>query len=151
MRIQQLSELLDYVAKCRLDMKKLYKRLHNNADSERVKMMLQYFRQHEKHIHDTLESYIEDAPAKILDTWYHDVNFEDFAKRCDSINLPANMTEEQVLDVHLDLENRIIKLLEETAAASPTADAKSALEDLVRVQQTQQKRLVHSVMRMEDI
>ncbi len=58
MRIQQLSELLDYVAKCHLDMEKLYKRLDRNADSSRVKMMLTYFQQHQRHIYETLESYI---------------------------------------------------------------------------------------------
>ncbi|QIR13611.1 hypothetical protein [Shewanella aestuarii] len=151
MRIQQLSELLEYVAKCRLDMASLYKRLHRNADSSRVKLMLKYLQQHEKHVHDTIESYIEDAPAKILDTWFQDVVFEDFTKRCTDTTLPANMDEDLVLELHLDLENRLIGLLENTADSSPNGDIKSALLDLVRVAQTQQKRLVHSVLRMDDI
>ncbi|MCW3172528.1 hypothetical protein [Shewanella subflava] len=151
MRIQQLSELLEYIANCRLGMSKLYKRLHRNADSSRVKLMLEYFQQHEKHIYDTLESYIEDAPAKILDTWYQDVVFEDFLKRCDETTLPANMDEEQLLELHLDLENRLIALLEKTAELTSSNDAKSALLDVIRVAQTQQKRLVHSVLRMDDI
>ncbi|GAA0787753.1 MULTISPECIES: hypothetical protein [Pseudomonadati] len=151
MRIQQLSELLEYVANCRLGMSKLYKRLHRNADSSRVKLMLEYFQQHEQHIYDTLESYIEDAPAKILDTWYQDVVFEDFLKRCDETSLPANMDEEQLLELHLDLENRLIALLEKTAELTSSNDAKSALLDVIRVAQTQQKRLVHSVLRMDDI
>ena len=151
MRIQQLSELLEYVANCRLGMSKLYKRLHRNADSSRVKLMLEYFQQHEQHIYDTLESYIEDAPAKILDTWYQDVVFEDFLKRCDETSLPANMDEEQLLELHLDLENRLIALLEKTAELTSSNDAKSALLDVIRVAQTQQIRLVHSVLRMDDI
>ena len=151
MRIQQLSELLEYIANCRLGMSKLYKRLHRNADSSRVKLMLEYFQQHEKHIYDTIESYIEDAPAKILDTWYQDVVFEDFLKRCDETSLPANMDEEQLLELHLDLENRLIALLEKTAELTSSNDAKSALLDVISVAQTQQKRLVHSVLRMDDI
>ena len=151
MRIQQLSELLEYIANCRLGMSKLYKRLHRNADSSRVKLMLEYFQQHDKHIYDTIESYIEDAPAKILDTWYQDVVFEDFLKRCDETSLPANMDEEQLLELHLDLENRLIALLEKTAELTSSNDAKSALLDVIRVAQTQQKRLVHSVLRMDDI
>jgi len=151
MRIQQLSELLEYIANCRLGMSKLYKRLHRNADSSRVKLMLEYFQQHEQHIYDTLESYIKDAPAKILDTWYQDVVFEDFLKRCDETSLPANMDEEQLLELHLDLENRLIALLEKTAELTSSNDAKSALLDVIRVAQTQQKRLVHSVLRMDDI
>ena len=151
MRIQQLSELLDYVAKCHLDMEKLYKRLDKNADSSRVKMMLNYFQQHQRHIYETLESYIDDAPSRILNTWYKDITFEDFTKRCVDTMLPANMTEDQVLELHLDLENRLIGLLEKAANSSPTEEIRSALMDLVRVAQTQQKRLVHSTIRMGDI
>ncbi|NKF49498.1 hypothetical protein G3R49_02745 [Shewanella sp. WXL01] len=151
MRIQQLSELLEYVANCRLSMGKLYGRLHRNADSSRVKLMLEYFQQHEQHIHDTLISYIEDAPSRILDTWYKDIVFEDFVKRCVTTSLPANMTEDQVLELHLDLENRLIELVEKTANSSATDEVKSALLDIVRVAKTQQKRLVHSTIRMDDI
>ena len=151
MRIQQLSELLDYVANCHLDMEKLYKRLDNNADSSRVKMMLDYFQQHQRHIYETLESYIEDAPSRILNTWYKDITFEDFSKRCAEATLPANMDEEAVLELHLDLENRLIALVEKTAMNSPTEEIKNTLMDLVRVTKTQQQRLVLSTLRMDDI
>jgi len=151
MRIQQLSELLDYVANCHLDMEKLYKRLNNNADSTRVKMILTYFQQHQRHKYETLESYIEDAPSRILNTWYQDITFENFSKRCSEIVFPANMDENQVLELHLDLDNRLISLLEKTANSSPTDEIKCILMDLARVAQTQQKRLVHSTIRMDDI
>ncbi|WP_394130361.1 hypothetical protein [Shewanella maritima] len=151
MRIQQLSELLEYIAECRLSMGKLYSRLHRNADSSRVKLMLEYFQQHEQHIHDTLIRYIDDAPKRILDTWFKDVVFEDFAKRCENTTLPANMSEEEVLELHLDLENRLIDLLEKTATNCATNEITGALTDLVTVARTQQKRLVHSAMRMDDI
>ncbi|AZG34917.1 MAG: hypothetical protein V7771_06265 [Shewanella psychromarinicola] len=151
MRIQQLSELLDYVANCHLDMEKLYKRLDRNADSTRVKMMLTYFQQHQRHIYETLERYIDDAPSRILNTWYKDITFEDFSKRCIETSFPANMDESQVLELHLDLENRLIALLEKTAISSPTDEIRNTLMDLVRVAQTQQKRLVHSTIRMDDI
>ncbi|QDE32547.1 MULTISPECIES: hypothetical protein [Shewanella] len=151
MRFQQLSELLDYVANCHLDMEKLYKRLDNNADSSRVKMMLDYFQQHQRHTYETLERYIEGAPLRILNTWYKDITFEDFSKRCAETMLPANMDEEAVLELHLDLENRLIALVEKTAMSSPTEEIKNTLMDLVRVTKTQQHRLVLSTLRMDDI
>jgi hypothetical protein len=113
--------------------------------------MLEYFEQHQKHIAETLENYIDDAPNKILDTWYKDIVFEDFGKRCRDTMLAANMTEDDVLNLHLDLENRLIALLEKTAGSSASAEVKGALEDLVRVEKIQQQRLVHSTIRMDDI
>lgn len=151
MRIQQLSELLEYIAECRLEMARLYGRLEVNADSSRVKMMLDYFQQHQKHVAETLRGYVDDAPKRIIDTWYKDVTFEDFAARCRQAMLPANMQEDDVLSLHLDLENRLIALLEKTANNSTTEETRSALSDLVRVEKTQQRRLVHSTIRMDDI
>ena len=72
MRFQQLSELLSYVATCRHEMANLYGRLLTDADSSRVKMMLVYFRQHQNSVAEQLENYIDEAPKKVLDTWYKD-------------------------------------------------------------------------------
>ncbi|GIU06190.1 MULTISPECIES: hypothetical protein [unclassified Shewanella] len=151
MRIQQLSELLDYVARCRIEMAQLYSRLHAHADSSRVKLMLEYFQQHERNTAEKLEDYIDEAPKKILDTWYKDIVFEDFIGQCQKLTLPANMTEDDVLELHLKLDNSLIGLLEKTANSSATAETKGALEDLVRVKKIQQQRLVHSSIRMDDI
>ena len=151
MRIQQLRELLEYVAQCRIEMAQLYGRLHAQADSSRVKMMLEYFQQHQKKVAEKLQDYGDDAPKRILDTWYKDITFEDFSARCQQVMLPANMQEDDVLNLHLDLENRLIALLEKTAETTAMAEIKSALNDLVRVEKTQQQRLVHSTIRMDDI
>ncbi len=151
MRIQQLRDLLEYVANCRLDMANLYGRLINHADSARVKMMLEYFQSHQKHVADKLNDYMEEAPARILDTWYKDFVFEDFTKRCHDVVLPANMTEDDVLSLHLDLESRLIGLLEKTEQSTTAEDARNALEGLIRVEKTQLQRLVHSTIRMDDI
>ncbi|MCL1058734.1 hypothetical protein L2729_12160 [Shewanella gelidimarina] len=151
MRIQQLSELLNYVATCRLEMAQLYSRLHSQADSSRVKLMLEYFQQHERQTADKLENYIDAAPKKILDTWYKDIVFEDFSAFCLKQTLPANMSEEDILELHLELDNKLIGLIEKTSLSSASAETKGALEDLVRVEKIQQQRLVHSSIRMDDI
>ncbi|ACJ27595.1 Conserved hypothetical protein [Shewanella piezotolerans WP3] len=151
MRIQQLSELIDYVATCRIEMAQLYSRLHTQADSSRVKLMLEYFQHHQRQTAEKLENYIDEAPKKILDTWYKDIVFEDFVSRCQKQTLPANMTEDDVLELHLELDNKLIGLIEKTSLSSACSETKGALEDLVRVEKIQQQRLVHSSIRMDDI
>lgn len=151
MRIQQLRDVLEYVAKCRRDMAQLYTRLINHADSARVKMMLEYFASHQKYMAEKLNDYLGEASERTLDTWYKDFVFEDFTQRCQDTLLPANMNEEDVLDLHLDLENRLIALLEKTEKSTSAEDARSALANLIRVEKTQQQRLVHSTIRMDDI
>lgn len=151
MRFQQLSELLTYLVKCRYEMSKLYRRLYSEADSSRAKLMLDYFSKHEQDVAVNLEHYIEDAPTKVLNTWYKDITFEDFVQRCQQTQLTANMDEEDILALHLDLDNRLIDLLSKTAEHSSSADIAGVLADLVRVEKIHQQRLVHSSIRMDDM
>ncbi|MEC4729129.1 hypothetical protein HWQ46_26870 [Shewanella sp. D64] len=151
MRFQQLNELLGYVATCRHEMAQLYARLLNDADSSRVKMLLVYFKQHQNAVAEQLENYIDEAPKKVLNTWYKDITFEDFIRRCNEVTLTANMSEEDILELHLDLDNRLIDLLQKTAEHSSSNEIAGVLNDLVRVEKIQQQRLVHSSIRMDDL
>lgn len=149
MRFQQLSELLSYVATCRVEMAKLYSRLQQETDSTRVKMMLEYFQQHQMGVSENLKNHIDTAPKNVLDTWYKDISFEDFIKRCRETVLTAKMSEEDVLDLHLN--NRLIQLLQDTAEHSSSVGIAGTLNELVRVERIQQQRLVHSCIRMDDL
>ncbi|MCE9677609.1 hypothetical protein LZP69_00190 [Shewanella sp. AS1] len=151
MRFQQLNEQLEYVSKCRLEMSKLYRRLHSGVDSSRAKLMLEYLQQHEKDVATKIDNYIEEAPRRLLELWYNDIVFEDFVKRCQDIVVKADMDEEALLELHLELDNCLIGLLEKTERSSVPGEVKSALADLVRVEKIQQQRLVHSCIRMDDI
>ncbi|BAJ00451.1 hypothetical protein [Shewanella violacea] len=150
MRFQQLGEVLTYVAICRVEMATLYSRLKTNADSTRVKMMLEYFQQHQRGVATKLEIYIESAPKKVLNAWYKDICFEDFIKKCHDTVLTANMSEGDVLELHLYLDNLLMDLLQETAGHSSVGIA-GMLNQLVRVERIRQQRLVHSCIRMDDI
>ncbi|MGI2259154.1 hypothetical protein [Shewanella sp. GXUN23E] len=149
--MQQLRDVLERIAECHLEMQALYRRLHNNCDSARTRLMLEYLQQHQKHIADTIESYIDDAPRRMMDTWYENLEMGGFKQACEAIVPVAGMTEEELMDLHLKLDNRVLGYLERLVEMAPTGEIESAMSDLLRVSKTQQQRLVHSAARMEDI
>ena len=61
------------------------------------------------------------------------------------------MSEEDILELHLKLDNLLIDLLQVTAEHSSSVDIAGTLNELVRVERIQQQRLVHSSIRMDDI
>lgn len=151
MRIQQLRELLQYVIECRYAMSTLYARLDSYAESPRVKLLLEYYQFHEKEVATQLADYIDSAPPKLLDTWYKDIIFEDFIKRCETFNLASDMTCDQVLDLHMSLENSLIELIETTASSSHCENTRNMLLNLAQVERNHLHRLVHSSLRMDDL
>ncbi|MCF1427335.1 MAG: hypothetical protein LPH19_05065 [Shewanella sp.] len=149
--MQQLRDVLERIAECHLEMQSLYRRLHSNCDSARTRLMLEYLQQHQKHIADTIESYIDDAPKQMMDTWYENLEMGRFKQACEAIVPVASMTEDELLELHLKLDNRVLGYVEHLVEKAPTGEIESAMSDLLRVSKTQQHRLVHSVARMEDI
>ncbi|MCS4558941.1 hypothetical protein L9G74_21210, partial [Shewanella sp. C32] len=82
MRIQQMREVIDFVAECHLEMAQVYHRLNDQAESTRTKMWLDYFEQHQKGVARHVEDYSEAAPKRVLDSWYKDFVVEDFKTHC---------------------------------------------------------------------
>ncbi|MBY6187662.1 hypothetical protein KUV89_13645 [Marinobacter hydrocarbonoclasticus] len=151
MRFQQLKEILDHLIESRSAMSQLYRRMTSQADSPRAKMLLEYMVIHEKEVVEKLANYQDEASPRVLDTWFENVQGEDFIVLCQKTELPATMTEQDVLGLALDLENRLLDLLHAALEVAPTQDVKSAIESLLQAERVRQQRFVHSTMRMDDM
>ncbi len=151
MRFQQLKEILAHLIESRSALSQLYRRMVSQADSPRAKMLLEYMVIHEKEVVEKLTNYLEDAPSRVLDTWFENVQGEDFVARCQKVELPATMTEQDVLGLALELENSLLDLLHDALEVAPTPDVKSAIESLLQAERVRQQRFVHSTMRMDDM
>ncbi|MBY5981294.1 hypothetical protein [Ferrimonas balearica] len=151
MRFQQLKEILDHMIDSRSAMSQLYRRMTGQADSPRAKMLLEYMVIHEKEVIEKLSNYQDEASPRVLDTWFENVQGEDFTALCQKIELPATMTEQDVLGMALDLENRLLDVLHAALEVAPTQDVKSAIESLLQAERVRQQRFVHSTMRMDDM
>jgi len=151
MRFQQLKEILDHMIDSRSAMSQLYRRMTGQADSPRAKMLLEYMVIHEKEVIEKLSNYQDEASPRVLDTWFENVQGEDFTALCLKIELPATMTEQDVLGMALDLENRLLEVLHAALEVAPTQDVKSAIESLLQAERVRQQRFVHSTMRMDDM
>ncbi|MBY5992290.1 hypothetical protein [Ferrimonas balearica] len=151
MRFQQLKEILEHLIDSREALGQLYRRMEHQADSPRAKMLLEYMVIHEKEVTEKLTAYLDEAPIKVLDTWFENVQGEDFVALCQQTALPATMTEQDILGKALDLENRLLDLLHAALEVAPTQDVKSAIESLLQAERVRQQRFVHSTMRMDDM
>lgn len=151
MRIQQLRDILAHLAQHHQDMKRLYQRLYIESNSARTKLLLVYLQQHQRHIANSIEDYITKAPHALLNTWYENVPLDHFTENCQAITADTTMDDEELIDLHLSLDNELLTYLTQAVDLAPTEKIHYALSQLLQVSQVQQHRLVHSVIRMQDI
>ncbi|WP_026958163.1 MULTISPECIES: hypothetical protein [Aliagarivorans] len=152
MRFQQLKELLDHFESDRRQLIKLYRHLENQADDERVRMLLSYLQQREHENCQQLKSSYSETPKDVLETWVDLRAENDIAEICSKVFLPANMHVEEVLAVAVELEGKTLELLNTgVLQLASMAHAKEYLENLLEHQQKREQQLVHSAHRMDDI
>ena len=151
MRIQQLRYMLEHVVETYLEMHKLYLRLYHYADGTRAKLLLNYLQQQELVQSQVLATYIETSTKAMLDTWYENASVVGLTSSYANIYLPANMTTDQVIDLHLQLDSEVIATLDNLAANSLNHKIQLALKTLVNSAEIKQQRLIHSAARFDDL
>ncbi|USD37100.1 MULTISPECIES: hypothetical protein [Ferrimonas] len=151
MRFKQMRELLEYVVECRMAMSKLYERLNNQADSSRVKLLLDYLKNHQIEVADKVSEYIDDAPQGVLDTWFKRLDYDDIVAECTAVTLNAGVDEHDVMNLALELDNKVLALLHLALEQSEHQETRQALESVLQAERIRQQRFVHSTLRMDDI
>ncbi|MBV7316744.1 hypothetical protein [Shewanella sp. NIFS-20-20] len=151
MRVQQLRSVLEHVTESRLEMHKLYLRLYHFADGTRVKLLLNYLQSEELAKSQAIAAYIDTSAKRTLDTWFENVRFESIHIACDKVYLPADMTTDQVMDLHLTLDAEVMSVLDKILNLAINNDVRSALSSIVSTAKVKRQRLMHNLTRMEDM
>ncbi|WP_028109925.1 hypothetical protein [Ferrimonas futtsuensis] len=151
MRFKQMRELLEYVSQCRVAMSKLYDRLDHQADSSRVKLLLEYLRTHQLEVAEKMDEYIEEAPHGVLDTWFKRLDYDDIIQECNGVVLEGGADEHAVMNLALELDNKVLGLLHLALEQSEHMETQSALEAVLAAERIRQQRFVHNTLRMDDI
>jgi hypothetical protein len=151
MKFQQLQQILEYLVASRGAMGRLYQRLSLQTDSPRATMLFDYMAQNEQIVIDKLETYLDQAPDRVLGADFDDVYFEDFVSHCEHTTHGAGMNEQDALGLALNLENRLLSLMHSALTVAACADVQKALQTLLESERTRQQRFVHNTHRMANI
>ncbi|MFT4938105.1 MAG: hypothetical protein ACI88A_001128 [Paraglaciecola sp.] len=147
----QVHELLLHNQQLHARVAQFYQKLSSEATSERVKMFLNTLVKHESELSASLHTYIDDAPAKILTTYFQfdqehsveDLFVTEFAPgqiTCDDVEMIANR-----------LDDYFCHLYEEMRAAVDCELVQDLFENLRLHMIEEKKRLsidIYSIMDM---
>ncbi|GDY28280.1 hypothetical protein AHAT_41700 [Agarivorans sp. Toyoura001] len=151
MRFNQLNLLLEHFVSCREAMQAMYRRLELNADSERVRMLLNYLQHQERENAAHLQAFISQAKPELLDTWT-DIRLEqDLLDKVAKLSKPADMTSDDVGSLALELSEQSLGLLRLAKDELTMLGARQFLANLIEHQEKRQQQMVHATHRLDDI
>lgn len=150
MRFKQLKDVLDYLINAHQQMGEYYTQLSDTVLQQRVKLILDYLAEHENHISNELLQYEKDAPYGVLNAWFQDIQDDPLLLKLEQPPAP-DLSEEQVMRIALELDDRLISLYEQLASHCKSSAARDALENLLDQEKQRKKRFVLSMLRMHDL
>lgn len=148
---KQTSEIIDYGRLFHERMKDFYIQLHEKAEKQRVKMLLEYLSQHENHREETLAKYKKEASNKVMDTWFQYIHENIPSDFFENIKVESNMSVDDVVNSALQLNNCLIELYKGLIEETKVEEIRDLFKSLVKRLEQEERDLVRDASRLNEI
>ncbi|MFB2862430.1 hypothetical protein [Aeromonas sp. MdU4] len=151
MRFQQIKELLHYLELVHHQLGLCYRRLGDQVDSERCRMLLVYLQGREDAASAHLQEYASQLGESVRETWLDQCFSEDMLPDIARCELSASARTEEIVALVCRWEEQLIGELGHLARECPTPATAALLDNLARLEQTRLTQLVHGAHRLDDL
>ncbi len=151
MRYEQTRDVLDHVVKFHREAGALFQQLMEHASDQRVQMLLDYMVRHEKALERRINEFRCDSSERVLSGWFKYTHDEDIFKALRLVDATADMDFDDVLDLAVELDAKLIELYEEMVDRSPSDEVKEIFSSLLGQETREKNVLVRSALGLKDI
>jgi len=151
MRFCKISELLAWVSTYHQALAEKYMALADEAAKERAAMLLKYLSEHQKLLADSVNKYSDDAAQNLLTTW---------SDQCPELGLPDSVSQlhsslsgkdtDEIIRNVIEFHNVLIDMYKALAEKATNPSVKELFEELAKMEQQEEMRVVRDAQRLED-
>jgi rubrerythrin len=148
---QRTIDILEYLKDFHRQISAFYSRLSNEAEKERMKMLLDYMSRHEQHMAEYLTDYEQEAAKKVLNTWFK-YNVSHDARQCiENVKIAPEMSLEEVIRISLEFDRCLVGLYRELADQAVSQDVKNLFLDLLEMEKKEEIKCIRDALLFEQI
>ncbi|WP_163835167.1 hypothetical protein [Spartinivicinus ruber] len=148
MQFPKLHDVLDYVVKTHWQMSQLYQKLSRKAEQKKVKLLLDYLVEHEKAISDNLLKIEEHAPSQVINLWYQELTNDPLFKQYHAKDYGKDISLNDVIEIALELDDRLIDLYQLLASHAQSSKAKETLNNLLYIEKQRKKQFMMNALQL---
>lgn len=151
MRFCKISELLAWVSTYHQALAEKYMALADESTKERAAMLLKYLSEHQQLLADSVNRYSDDAGESLLTTW---------SDQCPELDLPESVSQlhstlsgketDEIIRKVIELHNLLIDMYKALAEKATNSSVKELFENLAKMEQQEEMRVVRDAQRLED-
>ncbi len=151
MRFEQVRSLLDHTRELHGRLAERYEALSAESERERLRMILDYAAHVERTIAHGLEHYEEGASRLVLDTWLDCAAGGPLADVLEGLDDASELSVEDVLTRALQVHEQVVAAYQAIDPGQVPGEVADVLEDVVRLEQAQGRRLALAAGQMSDL
>jgi rubrerythrin len=151
MRFEQTRDILDHVGAFHHQAGKLFRQLMEHSSNARVRMLLDYMSRHEFNLEKYITVYRSKSTESILESWFKYTHDDDIFIPLRSVDPTADLPFDDVLDLAVDLDAKLLELYEEMVERSTSDGVRDLFSSLLQRELKEKQVLIRSAMGLLDI
>lgn len=151
MRIERTRDILDNARKFHRLIAESYRQQGEKTGQERMQMLLNYLVLHEKHLEETLDEYGNLAAKRVLEHWFQNSPCDEKFEELKQLLVRDNPTEDHIIDLAMEIDGCMIDMYKSLAANAEDKDVRALFQDLVSLEENEERRMVRDAMWMQDM
>ena len=128
-----------------------YHQLSDQAEKQRIKMLLDYLGRHEEHLANSLADYEQNASAAVLDTWFQSKHKLNVCEILKDVKIAPEMSVDDVIELGLKLDECLITIYRDLAEDAQSEDVRTVFQNLLDMEEEEKRQLVRNSLRVMDI
>ncbi|CAA9892042.1 conserved hypothetical protein [Candidatus Methylobacter favarea] len=131
---EQVKDVIDYNKKLHDRLRKYYLALNEKSQSDRVKLLLNYLIEDQRHTEETLASFEAVTQQSILDTWLQYAPSIDLHQLIDSHPIRAEMSMDEIVQLICEFGEAFVNFFQEAANESELPKISQIFQNLVAME-----------------
>ncbi len=151
MRFKQIKEIIEHARSFHKLIADYYHQLGEQAERERMKMLLKYLEQHERTAEKALADYQTGASPKMLKSWSKYSACEDKLSTLKSMLSDSATSPEDVIRLAIGLDECLLSMYRELADTNNEPDVTEALQNLLGLESSELRILARDSLKIYDM
>ena len=148
---KQVRDFLDFGRDLHAEVRKLYIRLGDSAEQERVRMLLEFLERHEQHMVQTLGRFEQDSHAGLPNGWLEYSPALDVDSVIAQCQLSEQSTIDDIMAAAMRFDETLVRLYQEMAEKAVDQRTRDLFKDLVNLEQQEKISVSRAAMSLADM
>lgn len=146
-----VRDILDLARDIHHRLSEYFQQLADTEERERIRMLLQYLQRHE----EGMENYVNECESlvfdRVLETWYPYVPETNIQNEIQNADLSPTSSLSEIISAAVRLDNCLVNLYRRMADTATSEDVKHLFEELLRLEEKEEFRVVRDTFELADL